>query len=326
MKRAFLLLLVTTICISCMGDGKKVLTSSSGRINDVKVVVPKEYWESTVGDALRDVLAVPVDGLPQDEPLFTLSQIEPAVFTGFLKKSRNYVQIEKSDTLDVRIDRNVNAAPQTAITVSGSTENQIADLIRERGAEIIAAIREQELSEKQGRIMKSLKKDDSLERNMGVSLRFPTAYRYASEDPDFFWMRKDLKSGDMNITVYEVPLKTIDKDTNTIRNIVRMRDSIGGQNIPVDDGRFITERAYTPFLFETEIDGHFAYETKGTWEVDGRFMAGPFLNYAVRDEENNRYVILEGFIFSPSVEKRDNVFEIEAILRSARLIDRTQAK
>jgi len=50
-------------------------------------------------------------------------------------------------------------------------------------------------------------------------------------------------------------------------------------------------------------------------------MAGPFLTYAIRDDKNDRYVILEGFVFKPSSSKRNQMFEIEAILRSATFIN-----
>jgi len=48
-------------------------------------------------------------------------------------------------------------------------------------------------------------------------------------------------------------------------------------------------------------------------------MAGPFLNYAVKDTVNNRFLILEGFTFAPSVKKRNLQFELESILKSARI-------
>ena len=47
-------------------------------------------------------------------------------------------------------------------------------------------------------------------------------------------------------------------------------------------------------------------------------MSGPFVNYAVEDKKNNRWVILEGFVFAPSVEKRDYMFELEAIIQSVK--------
>ena len=49
------------------------------------------------------------------------------------------------------------------------------------------------------------------------------------------------------------------------------------------------------------------------------FMSGPFINYAIEDKPNNRYVVLEGYVFAPSVEKRDHIFELEAILRSVKI-------
>jgi hypothetical protein len=48
-------------------------------------------------------------------------------------------------------------------------------------------------------------------------------------------------------------------------------------------------------------------------------MGGPFVNYAIQDKARNRYVILEGFIHSPSLDKRDNMFELDAILKTAKL-------
>jgi hypothetical protein len=320
MKKVLIAVLCIGFLASCDSkSSKRILTDSSGRINNVKVVVDKEQWQGFIGDALRKVLAAPVYGLPREEPLFSIDQIPPEAFSGFLRKNRIFIKLAKGEA-GITIEKDIYAAPQTGITITGNTEQEIAETILKNGKEIVQAFKEQELIENQRRIKLSLKKVDSLKESFGVSLRFPTAYRYASENKEFFWMRKDLKrSGNMNITVYEVPLKTLDRDTFTIARIVRMRDSIAGKNIPVDDGRFQTERAFAPFLQKTEIDGRFAWETKGTWDVEGRYMAGPFLNYAIRDERNDRYLVLEGFIFSPSQDQRDNMFELEAILRSAKL-------
>jgi len=155
---------------------------------------------------------------------------------------------------------------------------------------------------------------------MGVSLQIPSAYRIAKATDSFFWLRKDLKDGTTNILVYEVPLSMITNDTTAVGDIIKIRDSIGSRLLPVeDDGQFITEDAYAPYLYKTKIDGKFAYETKGTWEVKDDWMGGPFVNYAVRDEKNNRYLILEGFTYAPAVAKRDLQFELESILNSAKI-------
>jgi hypothetical protein len=45
-------------------------------------------------------------------------------------------------------------------------------------------------------------------------------------------------------------------------------------------------------------------------------MAGPFLQFLLDDKRNNRYLVMEGFVFAPSTAKRDYVFETEAVMRS----------
>ena len=48
-------------------------------------------------------------------------------------------------------------------------------------------------------------------------------------------------------------------------------------------------------------------------------MGGPFLNYLIEDKLNDRVLFVEGFVFAPSKRKRDNIIEIEAIIKSLKL-------
>lgn len=301
--------------------GDRVVTSSSGNINNVSVVLENEKWEGTIGEALRETLAAPVDGLPQEEPIFSLNQMPPEAFSGFVRKNRLFIKVENGKPATFKTYKDPFASPQSGILISGMNNEEIVNQINQNYEEIIRLFKTTEIREKQRRMRKSLKDDSKLQDQFGVSLIFPSAYRYAIEEDDFFWIRKDIPKGMMEIMIYEVPLHVIDGDTNVIGNIIKMRDSIGKAHIPgpVEGSYMITEEAYAPYLFNTQIDGKFAYETRGTWEVKNAFMAGPFVNYAVRDEANNRYVIFEGFAFSPASAKRDNMFELDAILQSARI-------
>ncbi|WP_029034291.1 DUF4837 family protein [Salinimicrobium terrae] len=323
MKKLLAFYSVLFILTGC-GDGQNdpvIVSNSSGNINNVTVVMENELWTGEVGEAVRRHLAAPVDGLPQEEPLFSLSQMPPEAFSGFARKNRLFLQVQKGQEPEIKMADDAYARPQKGVLVTGETNDQIISLIDENADKIISTFKRTELAEQQRRIKKSLKNDEQLEERLGVSLKFPTAYRYAKETDDFFWIRKDIPTGSMEILVYEVPRHVIEKDTNIIGNIIEMRDSIGNTHIPgrVEDSYMITEAAYAPYLFESQIDGKFAWESKGMWEVKGDFMAGPFINYAVLDEENDRYVILEGFAFSPSARKRENMMELEAILRSAKI-------
>ena len=78
----------------------------------------------------------------------------------------------------------------------------------------------------------------------------------------------------------------------------------------------VTQDAFAPYVYNTEIDGKKTLEVRGIWEVHNYPMAGPFLTYIIRDEANNRYLVLEGFTFAPSTNKRDYMFELEAIMKT----------
>ena len=97
-----------------------------------------------------------------------------------------------------------------------------------------------------------------------------------------------------------------------------MRDSIGNLYISgtEPDTQMITEEGYAPYLFKIKLDSKETFETKGTWELKNDFMSGPFINYAIVDEEHDRILVLEGFCYSPSKEERDLVHELESIIKS----------
>ncbi len=307
----------------CNNSGSKetYLLKSLGNINTLQVITENELWNGDVGEEIRKYFAAPVDGLPQEEPLFSMNQMPPSTYTDFARKYRTFLHVSIGDSAAVSIKKNPYAKPQTGAFIIGTSKEEIIELLGEHHQRIISAFKKSEIAEKQSRINNSLKKMDTLEKRMRVTMNIPTAYRTALETEDFFWYRKALKSGETNIIVYEVPLSYIESDSTVVNDIIEIRDLIGGDYMPVEEGgRFITEEAYAPYLFTTEIDGHFAYETKGIWEVKTQFMGGPFINYAVRDSINDRYLILEGFVYAPATSKRDLQFELEAILRSAKIL------
>lgn len=298
-----------------------IVPVSNGRINHVSVIVSNEKWNDSIGEAIRDVLAAPVDGLPQEEPLFSIKQMPVEAFKDFATKSRLILVVDEGKPI-FKIEENVYAKPQKVAVVKGNTNEEVINLLKENGKKIVSSFKETELTEKQRRINLSLHNIKGIQENLGITINFPSAYRVSDQvqkpNSKFFWARKNIPTGSMNLLFYEVPMSTIKKGDSIINNIIKMRDSIGEQHIPgpVEGSYQITEKAYAPYLYEKIEDNKPTYVTKGTWEVKGATMAGPFVNYAIEDKLNNRYVILEGFTYSPSVQKRDFMFELEAIIKS----------
>ena len=324
MKNAFLIAIITLLTFSCGDENSKnqrIVSDSSGNLNSISVVVDNDMWSGPVGEAIRTTLATTIDGLPQDEPMFNMNQIPPSVFSGFVTKNRTILKIEVNNNTGISVLDNVYAKPQRVVVISGPTKEAITNEIIKNTSKIVAAFKSSELEEKQRRINLSLHNDKPIEDKLGVSIKFPTAYRVAKEDDSFFWIRKDIKTGSMNLMLYELPYDVIKRSDSVVNTIIKVRDSIGKKYIPgpLEGSYMITENAYTPFHFETTLDNKPTLETKGLWDVKNAFMSGPFINYAIEDKTNNRWVIIEGFVFAPSVEKRDYMLELEAIIKSIKI-------
>src|SRR5690606_4205554 len=185
-----------------------------------------------------------------------------------------------------------------------------------------------DIKESQLRFTRSLNRETDLKEELGISLTMPSVYKIAKQENNFFWIERQIPKGTMNILVYEMPLNSFPDDSSRVEAIVKMRDSIGQRYVPGrEEGMYmITEKAYAPYVFDAEIAGRPAIETKSMWEVKNFMMAGPFVNYIVEDTPNNRLVVLEGFTFAPSTNKRDYMFELEAVLKTLKFEKKEVAK
>ena len=305
----FCLLLV----LSCNDKNSNIiyLPASSGNINSISVVADNLLWEDKVGGAIRKVMAAPAKGLPTDEPMFSLKQIPTPVFTDFATRSRIILKVEKTDATGIEIKENVYAKPQTVVVVKGKTDQDIINQIKENEAKIIDAFTKREVSEKLRRINKSLLKDQEMEAALGFTIDIPSAYKITKNQENFYWIRKEFSSSKtLDLMFYSYPL-------DGIRN---MRNKMVKDGIDGEDGIIMTtENAYAPSIFKAIIDNKPAYETRGIWKIEGAYMGGPFVNYAIEDKVNNRYLVAEGYVYAPSLDKREYVFELEAIIKSIKI-------
>ena len=325
MKPIYITLFTLIGLVSCNNNETKEAykQKSVGNINSLQILITDELWSDSVGEEIRNYFAAPTEGLPQEEPLFSINQMDPSTFSGFIKSNRLFLHVTIGKEDKFTLVTNEYAKPQTGAIITAKTKQGLIKLIAKNQEEIIEAFLKSEIKERQRRTSISPLVIDSLKERFGLSIKMPSAYRIAHKGSDFYWIRKDLKkTGSTNILIYEVPLNSISSDSTALGEILTIRDSIGGYHLPVEDnGRFGTDYSYSPNFYITELDGNFAYKTKGVWDVKGEFMAGPFLNYAVKDEKNNRYLIIEGFTFAPAKRKRNLQFELESIIKSAKISD-----
>ncbi len=301
---------------SCQSPVSNYKPKSSGNINTVTVVIENSLWKGSVGENIRESFASEFFGLPQQEPVFSLKQIPLGTFSGFTRESRNILLIQKREKDTFFLEKNKYARPQVFVNISGKNYKKIIQTINKNKSKIISQIKKNEIKEKQKRIRISSLNKTNLKNLLSIDLRMPSAYQIYKEEKRIIWFQRDTDKGTVNVLAYELN-EDATKDYN-LKEIIKIRDSVGKLFIPGrnEDSYMITEEAYEPYFKKLKISGLESIETRGTWEVKNDFMAGPFLNYIIKDTINNRTLVLEGFVFSPSSKKRNLIFELEAIFRS----------
>ncbi len=328
MKKVFAFVVVALLIISCKesGETETILPNSVGNTNNILVVMQGNLWLGKPGDEIRTVFGEHQVGLPQPETLLSVSQVDPSGFKTFMRNSKAILMMQRGEKETISVTKKKYATPQIIVVATAKDEAGFVNIIRNRGKEIIQIFKDEDIKFSQ-RIFKKERMDETKFKtiqNLNVSLDIPKRYNLVDDTGDFLWLRQHLKSGiavgagSNNILMYSIPLE----DENTVMDsITTVRDKIGKKHIPGSkEGMYmITEQAYTPFTYETTIDGKKAYETRGKWEVKNDFMAGPFLNYSIVDKANHRVLVFEGFTYAPSANKRDFIFELEAIAKSIKI-------
>ena len=324
MKKFFIL--ITVFLLACDSQKKtKYIPKSNGKINTITAVMSSRYWNGELGELMRESFSEEYKGLPQQEPIFNLNFIPLRTFSGFVRENRNIILIQKDSKSTLSFKKNLYASPQVLFKINGKNEEEIFEKFLSQKEEIFTLFKNQELAEKTRRIKLSLMNSSSLRSTLGIDLQIPSVYNVftTSSNQKSIWIQKETKKGSINIIVHE--LNNYDEiNEYNVNKVIETRDSVGAKFVPGrnPNSHMITEKAYEPYINKLKLNGYESVETRGTWELTKDFMAGPFINYIVRDSVNKRNLLLDGFVFSPSSLKREMIFELEVIFRSLKIYKR----
>ena len=320
MKKHLVVIFIVFFLQSCEDNKVVYKPESSARINSITVVVDNDNWNNTIGDKIRNLYADEYEGLPQIEERFTLKQMPYEAFSGFSRSSRNIIFINKKSNPEFFFEVDKYARPQIYLEIKGNSIKSLLDQIDKSKKEAINRFTNGEIEENKRRILKSPLKDTSAMEDLSINVKMPSAYSLYKQDKNFIWYQKQIQKGHSNIIVTQLPNQKNIFDYN-IQSLIKLRDSIGKSFLPGrnPESFMISEKEYLPYQKKVNYYGIKMLETRGTWEVKGDFMGGPFLNYLVEDKLNDRVLFIEGFVFAPSKRKRDNIIELEAIIKSLKL-------
>ncbi|MFM2229490.1 MAG: hypothetical protein RL607_748, partial [Bacteroidota bacterium] len=177
-KALFLCLGVGLFFASCSNRSDKTNGATFSKPNQVAVLIDDQLWNGEVGDTLRNTLAAPFLGLPQEEPVLTLNQYPAKLLEGFTSNSRNIIIVKREDKSQFRIQANEFANPQTVVHISGRSVQELLDSIHSNDSLIIKRIKESEIKVYQQCLKRdTLMNTDKIVNRFGITLDVPARYR-----------------------------------------------------------------------------------------------------------------------------------------------------
>lgn len=321
----------TIACVSCgkktsskkqFTDTNMVLPSNTGNVSELVLVISDELWAGKVGDIISEVLQENIKAIPQQEALFDIYNIEAKDFSSIFKTHKNILWISNSeDEVFERVDQ-MWAKDQLYVRLSNASKETLINNVKDH----IYTIRSWFLGKDQQRRLKKLKMtadkeiEKQLQKSYGLSVTIPDGYQIASSEENFIWLRKDNPKANIISNIWIHSQAYLGPEQFNIENLIALRDSLGKSH--VEGARpqsfMATEMLYSPdYRLVKEIP--YTIETKGLWTMVNDFLGGAYTAYAVLDEEKQRIVYAEGFIYCPNERKRSHIFELEAILSDLKL-------
>lgn len=317
---------LTLLLPGCKKEIRNPLSVGSvGAPWEVLVVMDKSAWEAPEGRALHDVLDRDVPGLPQSEPMFKISRCDRADFKGILKPVRNIIEVEISNKYSqpkLHYYKDQWATNQTVVKLVAPDKEQFIDFVNASDEAIYDIFYRAEIDRSLTYIRKSRNKEFAriVYNTFGMEILVPETMRSYKVDDHFFWASNGIQAQKrQDMVVYSYPYT--DANTFTLEYLCNKRDSVMKANIPGGpEGSYMARQEQYETTFRAlNVNGKYAAEIRGLWEVRGDVMGGPYVSLTRLDEVNQQVVTVEIFVYAPNEEKRNLVRFNEAILYSVKL-------
>lgn len=290
--------------------------------NSVTILIPISLWNGKVGEKIREKFAAPIAGLHDCEALFTLMPIHKNYFPSDAKASRNILIIASSFKSQTTHVKNKYAENQNVYTIQGKNEEILLNQLQIASKEIMNTFYNSELNLILEKNKINSKLQNQIKKQFSINIQVPTDYKKGLQGENFLWLRKDAGSGNNNLLIYTASFSALYNKNAVVTNSLFMRNQVAKKYVlgKTDGSYMITEQAYYPSFHTTKIQNNLTYEMRGSWEFHNDFMTGPYVNFAIKDNKRKRFIIIDGFAYNPIHSKKDLMFEMEAIIKSTKIL------
>jgi len=329
MKNKIIVLLAAVVVInpSCKKGSqgeRSLLPNVTGNAHELVVVLPKALHNDSIGHCYSNILTEDVPYLPQREPRFDMIMIPPEAFTDIFKSHRNIIfndVVKGAKEAKMSLKRDVWAAPQTILYISGPSYQSIQELLLKERNNIVNIF---EQAERDRVIQNAITYEEkpireTLEKKYGVSMYFPKGYRLNFDHDTIAWISYETPLTSQGVILYTFPYT--EKNTFTVDYLLKKRNefvkTIGG---PTKGSYMTTSSFIVPQLTDMMYKNRYYGVMRGLWDVYKHPMGGPFISHITVDEERQRVIVAEAYVYAPSKEKRNYLRQVEALLYTMEII------
>lgn len=329
------LLLLLAGCSGKKGSSGSALRASIGQPSEVLLVLGDGVLGSDLQDSLEAMLTCNVPGLNQGEDYFRLSRIPTTMHKEQFERMHTKLLVKIDPKLaepQLGTARNVAARPQLQVQVAGPSLDALRPYLSSHAEQIRQLLLDNQLSLLAANLQKhhSQKVAAEVKKLLGISLLAPEEIKFTKQGKAFLWGSSRSTEKQLNTVVYAVSLtdalkaafQALDNGMpDSAVPFVHLRDSVMQQNIPgslPDQWMETTWEDNHPMVLASkrDIDDRQVVEMRGLWQMRNGAMGGPFVQHILADSARQRLIVCEGFVYSPSTNKRDLIRQLEASLRT----------
>ena len=344
MKRAVAALLIILCIQGCNLDSETGMSSlkprAKGSIGEIVLVMDTALWKRPIGLKMKELLTAPVPGLPRGEPLYKVHFIDPDRLNNVLRGASNMIfvttldgtarmknyftpeslqKIRDNPDLFMNKAQNEFAKDQEILQLFSKNEESLLEKINANESIIRNYFNEVEKK----RLLRKYETDRSekgiekiLNSKYGFEMHVPKGFQTAISEEDFIWIRDIQYDIDQSIFI---TWKTYTSEEQFEKDrIIQWRNQITKNYIfadPEDTSSYVkTEVEHALVNSKTiSFNEQYGVEVRALWK-NSSFMGGPFISYTFLDQTTNRLYYIEALLYSPNVDQRNLMKQLEAVL------------
>ncbi len=349
-----LFLLVLPLFFSCSNDttppALKAKPKGLGSMNTINVICDQDVWDGLVGDSLDFYLAGAFPIMPRPEEVFDLKHYTPekvrteavltelrtyliiantsdeeSLMTEMVKKDLGEARFQKSfeeKKAHTSIGYNKWATGQMLIYLFASSEETIMNNIKNAFPIIQQKVLEHDKGVLDAYVYakgENVGLTAKLKEDFGLEMKVPLDFKVVKEVPEekMIWFRKDTKDAQLFAFLKQMDYKG--PEQLSIEKAKLFSNDFGKRYVSTDEpgSYLLLNDVDLPMLeYVKDINGNYAKEFRGIWEMENDFMGGPFVDYFIVDEERSKLYFIMLYVFSPGKKKRNLIQGLDHMINT----------